>query len=201
MNSDVHGGSRTRRVWLGALATLLVPASGFAHVGVAETGSLAQGLFHPLTGFDHMAAMIAVGLWAAQRGGRALWLVPLTFISLMAVGGLLAVAGVSLPWVESGIGASVLVLGLLVAAAVRLPVLASSLVVGLFALFHGHAHGTEIPPLASGLAYGLGFILTTALFHGTGMGFAQSVRHWGTPVLVRLAGGATAAFGFYLSLA
>ncbi len=200
MNSDARR-SQTPLMSMGVLGTLLVPAIACAHVGVAETSSLTQGLSHPPTGLDHIAAMVAVGLWAAQRGGRGLWAVPLSFLTLMAVGALLAIAGVSLPLVEPVVAASVLVLGLLVAAAVRLPILVSGLVVGLFALFHGHAHGTEIPELASGLAYGLGFILTTALLHGVGIGFSRAVRGWGAPALVRLAGGATAAFGLYLSLA
>ncbi len=149
----------------------LLPSLAQAHPGIpGHTHGFDNGLFHPLTGLDHICAMIAVGLWAAQRGGRALWLVPLTFVSVMAFGGALGMSGIALPFVETGIVASVLILGVLIAAAVRLPLMASAAMVGLFALFHGFAHGAEMPDTASGLVYGIGFIAATAILHLCGIG-------------------------------
>jgi urease accessory protein len=157
-----------------------------------------HGLSHPLAGFDHIAAMVAVGLWAAQRGARSLWVVPLSFVIAMSVGGVIGATGISIPFVESGIGASVLVLGLLIAASVRIPLMASSLLVGLFAVFHGHAHGAELPETVSGLTYGIGFVLSTCLLHGCGIGLGFLAQRLTSPQLVRYAGGVTAAFGAYL---
>jgi urease accessory protein len=145
--------------------------------------------------------MIAVGLWAAQIGGRALWIVPAAFVGVMALGGAAAMAGIGLPMVEFGILGSVLVLGVLVALAPRLPLWAPAVIVGLFALFHGHAHGTEMPETASGLAYGLGFMLATAVLHGIGVGFGLGVGRAAQPTLLRAAGGAIAATGLVLLVA
>jgi urease accessory protein len=152
-------------------------------------------------GLDHLCAMVAVGLWAAQRGGRAIWVVPATFVLVMAMGGMLGVAGVSVPLVEPGIIASVLILGLLVAAAVRLPVAASAAVVGLFAIVHGYAHGAEMPVSASGLLYGAGFMVATAALHLCGIGLACAIARWGSVRHVRFAGGAVALCGIGLYFA
>jgi urease accessory protein len=180
------------------LAMLMLPSLADAHIVAGQTSGFVHGLVHPFTGFDHIAAMVAVGLWAAQRGGRALWVVPLTFVGVMSVSGLLGMTGASIPFVEPGIAASVLVLGLLVAAAVRLPLVASSLIVGLFAVFHGYAHGTEMPETMSGLGYGVGFMLATGLLHCCGIGLGLLAGRLQSPRVVRYAGGATAALGVYL---
>jgi urease accessory protein len=181
------------------LAVFLLPTLAQAHPGIpGHTHGFANGLVHPITGLDHICAMVAVGLWAAQRGGRALWLVPSVFVSVMALGGVLGMAAVSIPFVEPGIVASVLVLGVLIAAAVRLPLAASALMVGVFALFHGYAHGTEMPGSASGLAYGLGFVAATASLHLSGIGLGLLAQQFGSARLVRCAGGAIAACGVYL---
>lgn len=182
------------------LLIALFPALAHAHVGVGQANGLLPGLAHPITGLDHICAMVAVGLWAAQRGGRALWLVPLTFVSVMAVGGLLGMAAISLPFVEQGVLASVLVLGVLIAAAVRLPLVMSVVIVALFALFHGHTHGTEMPVTASGFVYGLGFMLATVALHLGGIGIGLAARRAGTGLVVRYAGGAIAACGLYLCI-
>ena len=139
-----------------------------AHPG-HDTASFGAGLVHPLGGLDHILAMLAVGLWVAQLGGRARWMAPATFIGVMTLGGALGLAHVSLPFVEQGILLSVLVLGVLIAAAVRLPLVASAAIVGLFALCHGFAHGAEMPDTAAGFTYGAGFALATALLHGSGL--------------------------------
>jgi len=183
------------------LVTATAPTLAHAHMGVGETSGLLHGLSHPFLGIDHLAAMVAVGLWAAQRGGRAIWMVPLTFVTVMLMGGAMGIAGVPVPLVEPGIVASLLVLGVLIAAAVRLPLAAASLLVALFAVFHGYAHGVETPETASGLTYGVGFITATAILHACGIGLALLARQWGSTRLVRYAGGATAALGVYLSVA
>ena len=157
-----------------------------------------NGLAHPLTGLDHICAMVAVGLWAAQRGGRALWLVPLVFVSVMTIGGILGMTGVQLPMVETGIVASVLILGVFIAAAVRLPLVVSALIVGIFALFHGFAHGAEMPDTASGLNYALGFVLATACLHLCGIGLGLFAKEFALANWIRCAGGAITACGVYL---
>jgi urease accessory protein len=175
-----------------ALAALAAPAH--AHVGIGATTSLGAGFAHPLSGLDHIAAMVAVGLWAALKGGRAVWVWPAAFVGVMLVGGALGIAGVAVPLVEPGILASVVALGLLVALAADLPVAAGAAIIGVFALFHGHAHGAEIPETAGGLEYLAGFALATALLHaaGIGAGLLLGSRFRG---VVRLAGAATAAAG------
>jgi urease accessory protein len=145
--------------------------------------------------------MVAVGLWAAQRGGRALWLVPLTFVSIMIVGGILGMGGVGIPYVEQGIAASVLVLGIFIAAAVRLPLAASMAIVGLFALFHGYAHGAEMPDSSSGLAYGIGFVVATASLHLSGIALGIAAQRFASAQFVRYLGGGIAACGVYLCFA
>jgi len=176
----------TSRVFVLIVATLLLPLLAHAHVGVGETGGFLHGLGHPSSGLDHICAMIAVGLWAAQMGGRSIWAVPLTFVSVMALGGVLGMIGINVPFVETGIVISVLTLGVLIAASVRLPLVASIIIVGLFAIFHGHAHGTEMPGTASGLAYGAGFILGTAFLHACGIGLGIAIQKLASPVIVRL---------------
>lgn len=183
---------------IGLLVVLLTPSSAFAHTGLGDTSGLWNGLAHPLGGLDHLCAMIGVGLWAAQRGGRALWLVPLAFLLVMALGGLLGAMAVGLPLVEQGIVASVLMLGIFIAASVRMPLVVSAMIVGTFALFHGHAHGAEMQPTYSGLAYGIGFLASTALLHLCGIGFGLVARQSGAAWLVRYAGAAIMLCGIYL---
>ncbi len=176
-------------------AILLAPTLAQAHTGVGDTNGFAHGFEHPLFGLDHFLAMVAIGLWAAQIGGRALWAVPLTFVSVMAAGGALGIAGVPVPFVEQGIATSVLLLGLLIAFAVRMPLGFSVPLVALFAVCHGHAHGAEMPVNASGFEYAIGFMLATAALHGVGIGLGVLVqRHAVAPVL-RWAGAAIAIAG------
>lgn len=178
-----------------------VPSLAHAHVGVGDTVGFAHGIGHPLRGLDHILAMVAVGLWAAQYSGRARWIIPATFVLVMAFGGIVGTMGILVPFVEPGILLSVLVLGVLVAAAVRLPLVASATIVGLFAIFHGHAHGVEIPPNASGFAYGAGFALATAFLHALGICGALLARRLGQSNLSRISGGVIAIGGVYLWLA
>ncbi len=130
-------------VLFAAIALIPGPSTAYAHVGVSPVHDLMHGLEHPLIGIDHICAMIAVGLWAAQRGGRAIWLVPLTFVLVMTLGGALGMSGLAIPFVEQGIVLSVVVLGVFVAAAVHLPLPISACIVGLFALVHGYAHARK----------------------------------------------------------
>ena len=181
---------------------LLAPSLAQAHPGVTgHTHGFENGLLHPLTGLDHICAMVAVGLWAAQRGGRALWLVPLTFVSVMIIGGILGMGGINVPYVEQGIAASVLVLGIFIAAAVRLPLTASIAIVGLFALFHGYAHGAEMPESVSGFAYGIGFVVATASLHLCGIALGIATQRFASAQTVRYLGGGIAACGIYLCFA
>ena len=177
---------------------LLAATPAYAHSG-AGTGWV-HGMFHPFTGIDHLLAMIAVGLWATQLGGRALWQVPLTFVCVMALGGVLGTAAIPLPFVQSGIFASSLVLGVLIAAAIRLPTLVSLVMVGLFALFHGYAHGAEMPRSASGLTYALGFMLSTAALHASGILIASGFGKIGRPQWLSVTGGLIALSGGALFL-
>jgi urease accessory protein len=184
------------------LAALLLAPLAHAHVGFGGIAAgFARGFAHPLGGIDHIFAMVAVGLWSVQRGGRSIGLIPAIFVLLMALGGVIGTLGIFVPFVEQGIVLSVVVLGVLVAAAIQLPLFACAIVVGLFALFHGHAHGAEMPASASGLFYGAGFVLATAFLHALGMGIALLTRRLGQTNLVRLAGGALAMCGVYLSFA
>ena len=177
---------------------LLAPSLAQAHPAAGPAAGLGFGFAHPFVGLDHLAAMVGVGWWAAQRGGRAWWILPLSFLGVMAFGGFLGATGVALPFVEPALAASVLVLGILIASAVRMRLLASGLLVGVCALFHGHAHGSELPATLSGLAYGAGFLAATTLLHGAGLGLGLLARVTGSARLVRYAGGATAVIGFWL---
>jgi urease accessory protein len=168
------------------VSSILILPVAEAHTFGAEGPSLAAGLAHPFMGLDHLLAMIAVGIWAWQLGGRAVWFVPVTFVSMMSIAATFGLSEFSLPLVEPAIACSLLILGLLVAGAVRLPLITSVCVVGFFAVFHGYAHGLELPQTASPALYGIGFILATALLHGLGVGFAHSSRQY--KIIQRLAG-------------
>jgi urease accessory protein len=192
-----------RFLQLAVLALCLAPTAALAHVGVGSTSGFAHGFMHPLSGLDHQLAMILVGLFAYQLGGRALWLVPLTFVSVMALGGFLGVMGVPIPFVEVGIALSVVVLGAIVAIGMRAPLAVAMGAVGLFAIFHGHAHGSEMPLDASGLEYGVGFMLATAVLHAVGIGIGfligMSSKTFGNNVY-RVAGGLASMAGVALLL-
>jgi urease accessory protein len=174
---------------------MLSASPAFAHVGVGSTSSFAAGVAHPFSGLDHMTVMVAVGLWAALKGGRALWVWPAAFVGVMLIGGMLGMAHVAVPFVEPGILASVVALGLLVALAVDLPVWAGASVVAMFALLHGHAHGTEVAENVGGIEYMAGFALATATLHGIGIAFAQMMTRAQLRPLIRVAGVACVLIG------
>lgn len=153
-------------------------SSAMAHTGVAAASSVTAGMFHPISGLDHILAMVAVGILAAQQGGRALWWVPASFVALMAGGGVLGVYGAEVPFVEQGILGSVIILGAVVAWGGKFPVAAVMTLVGGLAVFHGHAHGTEMPLNASGVAYSLGFIAVTSALHAVGVGLCIALHKY-----------------------
>ncbi len=185
---------------LGLLAYVAILPVAEAHTFGSQGAGLMAGLTHPFVGLDHLLAMIAVGIWAGQLGGRAVWLIPLTFVSVMVAAATLASFGLLLPLMEPVIACSVLVLGLLIAGSVRLPTSVGVLLVGLFAVFHGYAHGLELPQTASPILYGAGFVLATALLHGLGIGFVLNSRQH--KMLQRVAGySLIAASGLLLAAA
>jgi urease accessory protein len=179
-----------------ALAAFVVPVLAHAHPGHEGhelTWDFTSGAIHPLSGWDHVLAMMAVGLWAAQLGGRSRWLVPAAFVGVMTLGALLGHAGFAFAGVEQGIAASILILGVLIAGAVKLPVRACMAIVGAFALFHGVAHGAEMPATTSGLSYGIGFVASTIFLHAVGLGLGLGLRN--EEKMARFAGGAVAIAG------
>ena len=186
----------TRIIASAAVMGLALATPAFAHTGVGLHGhGFAAGFLHPLMGLDHMLAMLGVGVWAAQLGKRATWLVPAAFVAVMIAGAGLALSGIAMPMVEFGIAASVLMIGGLIAIGTRLPVGVAMSLVGLFALFHGHAHGTELPGFAHPAAYGAGFIVATALLHAGGVGIALAARTHAAKLPFRVAGAAMAVVG------
>jgi urease accessory protein len=178
-----------------AAAALLGAPVAEAHLIGEHGAGFEAGILHPLSGLDHLLAMIAVGIWAAQLGGRAIWAVPCAFVGFMVVGGLLAVSGISMPLVEPGILGSVLLFGLLIATAARVPTVVGMAIVGLFALFHGHAHGTELPEAANPAAYALGFVMATSFLHAVGLGLALMIGRIAPKPVLRVIGGGIAAAG------
>ena len=177
-------------------ALLLSPALAVAHPGHDHAGIM-SGIAHPIFGLDHLLAMVAVGLWAAQQTGKARWALPLTFVATILLGGLLGFAGLEIPLMETGIAGSVLALGLLVALAVRPPLALAAGLTAVFALSHGVAHGLELPMLSSPWGYAAGFVAATAALHGIGYAVARNLQQVAAP-LVRIAGAASALTGAWL---
>ncbi|SCB58383.1 urease accessory protein [Rhizobium aethiopicum] len=181
-----------------ALAAAALPAVAYAHTGIGQTSGFMHGFSHPVSGLDHILAMVMVGVFASQLGGRAAWPVPTTFILVMALGGGLGMAGVNVPFVEIGIALSVIILGAIVALGVKAPTAVAMGVVGLFAIFHGHAHGMEMPEDAGGAAYAAGFMMATAFLHAAGLGLGFLIARIGErqgSFAVRTAGGVAAVAG------
>jgi urease accessory protein len=180
------------------VVSMLVLAGGehlLAHEQTGTARGFLMGCWHPLSGLDHVVAMIAVGLWGAQLGAPALWLLPITFPMVMAFGGLLGLIGVALPGVEIGIALSALLLGVMVATEAKAPLVMAAGLVGFFAIFHGHAHGTELPAGQSGLAYSIGFVVATGLLHGVGVAIGVVHRRQAGRIALRVAGAAVAMAG------
>ena len=190
------------RTLLAALLAATATTPAFAQSDLSAMSSLSAGFIHPLMGVDHIMVMIAVGLWGAMAGGRAVWALPVTFVIAMVAGFTFALGGMALPMVEPMILVSVIVLGLMVAFAVRLPLAGSVSLVALLAIFHGHSHGTEVGG-ASVLMFGLGFAGATAMLHSIGVVFASALTRFTTmstsnPVL-RAIGGLAALGGIFMA--
>ncbi len=176
---------------------LLWAGSAWAHVERGQAAGFVTGLGHPWSGLDHVLAMVAVGLWGAQLGNPAIWILPVTFPMVMALGAFLGLVGLPVPGVEIGIALSALLLGIMILAELRPPLAVAALLVGFFAIFHGHAHGTELPPGQSGLLYSMGFVMATGCLHGLGITIGL-IHRW--PVgrgALRAAGGGIAVMGVY----
>lgn len=178
------------------IALMSVAFCGIANAHPGHGGGLMAGIAHPLFGLDHVLAMVAVGVWAFHLGGRAKWLVPASFVALMAVAGGVGMAGIGLPMVEIGIAASVLILGLLIAFSVRVTPAIGAGIVALSAIFHGHAHGAEMPLLGSAWQYGIGFVLATAALHGLGLALGKGLDK--QSLVLRATGAMVAASGAWM---
>ena len=175
---------------------VFAPAAALAHPGHDGAGGLVHGLVHPVTGIDHVLAMIAVGVLAAQYAGRALWLVAMSFLVAMAAAGAIGMAGIPVQIVEAGIGLSIVVLGLMIAFQFKPPTLVAMVVVGYFALFHGYAHGSEMPNGLAGLSFAAGFLVATALLLSAGVGLGLLLqRRTLSRRLIQAGGGAMALVG------
>lgn len=178
-----------------AVFLLAFAGSASAHEATGLAGGFSSGFMHPILGWDHVIAMVAVGLWGAFLGNPAIWILPVVFPLVMAFGGALGVMGVPVPAVETGIAVSAIVLGVMVAAAARPNVWIAAAIVGLFAIFHGHAHGTELPGAANPIAYSLGFVIATGLLHLSGIAFGALAQWPAGKIAVRAGGGAIALAG------
>jgi urease accessory protein len=179
------------------LSLLLLSSRGaLAHILEGDAaGGFISGFEHPISGWDHILAMVSVGLWGAQLGAPAIWLLPVTFPMVMAFGGMLGLMGVPLPGTEVGIALSAVGLGAVVATEAKPPLWAAAVLVGFFAIFHGHAHGTEIPPDQNGVLYSIGFVVATGLLHLTGIAIGL-IHRWSLgQIVMRLGGVGVAAAG------
>ena len=178
-----------------AVLLSLVAAPALAHTGEGITGGFMSGLTHPIFGWDHVVAMVALGQWGGILGRPAIWILPIVFPLVMAFGAALGVAGIEVPFIETGIALSGIVLGLLVAFLIKMPMPAAATIVGLFAIFHGHAHGTELPDAANPAAYAVGFVIATGLLHLAGILFGTLMGSEAGKWLVRAGGAVIALVG------
>jgi len=186
---------------IAALLALAPLTSALAHTGTGLATGLQSGFLHPITGFDHLVAMVAVGLWGAQLRNPAIWVLPITFPLVMALGGLLGISGVVVPLTEPAVALSGIALGLLIALHVRLPLIVAMLVVGVFAVFHGYAHGRELPEAADPVAYAVGFVVATGLLHLCGIVIGLLIMWPSGARAVRACGAAIGCVGGYFLLA
>lgn len=192
MQRVCHG---VRRIAL--IAAALAPAVAYAHEETGQAAGFLAGLLHPVTGVDHVLAMISVGLWGAVLGPPAIWVLPVAFPLVMALGGLMGLLGIPLPGVEIGIALSAIVLGTMVLAEARPPIWLAALIVAVFAVFHGHAHGRELPEGTSALLYSLGFVIATGLLHAVGILLGAAYRWPAGRRGLRVAGAGVALAGIF----
>lgn len=185
----------SRNLILGSVLWLCLAGTALAHVDAGTGTGFLDGFLHPLTGLDHVAAMVAVGLWGAFLGSPAIWALPVAFPLMMAVGGAVGAAGIGVAGVETGIAASALVIGFCVAAAARAPLWMATIIVAVFAFFHGYAHGAEMPESADPRAFAIGFVVATGLLHLAGVSFGLLARNPTGLVAVRTAGAGISLLG------
>jgi urease accessory protein len=180
-------------------AAALLPGVAYAHTHAGATTGFASGFLHPLTGIDHLLAMMAVGMWGAELGGAAIWVLPVAFPFVMALGGVAGILGLPMLAIEPGIAFSVIMLGLVIAVNMRVPLAFAGVLVSTFAIFHGYAHGAELPAQASALTYCMGFVIATGLIHlsGIAIGLATKLPHGLS--FVRFAGGAICCAGILIA--
>lgn len=186
-----------RRCGLALAAVALLSQPALAHEQAGIAGGFASGFLHPLTGLDHMIAMVAVGIWGAQLGAPAIWVLPITFPIVMAMGGMMGILKLPLPFQEPAIALSALVLGAAVAVRLKTPFAVAAAIVAVFAIFHGYAHGAELPRAANPLAYGIGFVVATGLLHLCGISIGLLLRWPIGERLIRGMGAAIALLGCY----
>ena len=185
---------RVRVMLIAATLGAILSAPALAHTGESGGGFI-SGLAHPVFGPDHVVAMVAVGLWGALLGQPAIWLLPVVFPLVMALGGVLGILGVPMVAVETAIATSAVVLGLMVALAARPPLWTAAMLVGAFAIFHGYAHGKELPDGANAVAFSAGFVIATGLLHLSGIAFGGLSRWPAGRTAVRATGGVIALVG------
>ena len=174
---------------------ILIPEIVLAHAPEGAGGGFVTGFLHPIMGVDHLVAMVAVGLWGAFLGERALWILPIVFPSIMAVGAAFGIVGLEIPLVEFVIALSGVVLGVLIALRVRAPLAIAMVLVGIFAIFHGYAHGVEMPEQISAITYSAGIVIGTGLLHLAGVAIGFATRLPRGELLVRGCGGVISAIG------
>jgi urease accessory protein len=182
---------------LAIVVPALLPALASAHEESGKAAGFLAGLVHPVSGLDHVIAMVAVGLWGAVLGPPAIWVLPVAFPLVMALGGLMALLGLPVPAVEVGIALSAIVLGMMVLAELRPPLAVAAAIVAFFAIFHGHAHGRELPAGTSALLYSLGFVIATGLLHAAGILLGVAHRWSAGRQVVRAAGAGVALAGLF----
>jgi urease accessory protein len=197
MKSELIRRTRFMAVRTALLGLALAPAVALAHEEIGQAAGFLSGLSHPVSGLDHVLAMVAVGLWGAVLGPPAIWVLPVAFPLVMAVGGLMGLLGVPVPGVEIGIAVSAIVLGVMVLAEVRPAIWVAAAIVAFFAIFHGHAHGRELPAGTSALLYSLGFVVATGLLHAVGIVLGVAHRWAAGRQAVRVAGGGVALAGLF----
>jgi urease accessory protein len=185
---------------LAALLLCVLVEPAFAHTGTGAATGFLSGFQHPITGPDHLVAMVAVGLWGAQLGIPAIWVLPITFPLVMALGGVVGISGFDLPFAEQVVGFSGVALGLAVATRAKPPLWTAGLLVGLFAIFHGYAHGKELPAAADPIGYGVGFVTATGLLHLCGILIGTLIRWPSGERLVRVCGAAIGCVGAFFLL-
>ncbi len=181
------------------LSIIATPA--LAHTDAGAVEGFTAGFHHPWYGLDHLLAMVAVGMLASLKGSKAIWMIPLIFVGMMAAGGVMGVAGLTVPFIELGIIGSIIIFGLLITVNANLATPVIAVIAGFFAIMHGHAHGTEMPVNALGLTYGFGFMLATAMLHGVGIGIGLTASRPAFRTAVRAGGAAICAAGLFFLIA